>query len=387
MCGRMSALIRRSLLTQLARADAAWRRGEESTMTGLNQMACRRVMLALAAAFLMGAGSAAAQAIATLEATAGQVTVLRLGQPQATAPSMALQLNDILVTRQGRASVRFLSDGTVLRVGPESRVQIDENATERDIKLFFGRIWAHVIRWKERPTRFSSGSTIAAIRGTELSLAVESDGNETQLSVLEGHVEASTDAGKLDLEGGQVATGAKGRAPAVTLRAKPLDAVQWALYYPPVLKSGAPDSLTQRAAAKLATGSVEDAGKDIAEALKVESERRRRPRLADDHQRGDQPTRTRPSPAPRRRSPPTRSRPPRRSPCPTRSRRSSTSKRRARASRRRSSSTPPTRSPGRASRRSARRWARAAPRSRRRRRRPPWSRTSPAPRQSSASRS
>ena len=99
---------------------------------------------------------------------------------------MPLQLNDILVTRQGRASVRFLSDGTVLRVGPESRVQIDESAKERDIKLFFGRVWAHVIRWKERPTRFSSGSTIAAIRGTELSLAVASDGNETQLSVLEG---------------------------------------------------------------------------------------------------------------------------------------------------------------------------------------------------------
>ena len=228
----------------------------------------------MASAFLVGASSAAAQAIATLDATAGQVTVLRLGQPQALSPSMPLQLNDILVTRQGRASVRFHSDGTVLRVGPETRVQIDENATERDIKLFFGRIWAHVIRWKERPTRFSSGSTIAAIRGTELSLAVASDGNETQLSVLEGHVEASTDAGKLNLEGGQVATGAKGRAPAVTLRAKPLDAVQWALYYPPVLyaKAGAPaapETAAQRAAVKLAAGNVEDAGKDLDEALKA----------------------------------------------------------------------------------------------------------------------
>ena len=159
-------------------------------MRALNRTDGIRVTLVLASAFLVGEGTAAAQAIATLEATAGQVTVLRLGQPQATAPSMPLQLNDILVTRQGRASVRFLSDGTVLRVGPESRVQIDESATERDIKLFFGRIWAHVIRWKERPTRFSSGSTIAAIRGTELSLAVASDGNETQLSVLEGQVEA-----------------------------------------------------------------------------------------------------------------------------------------------------------------------------------------------------
>ena len=219
-------------------------------MSGLKQTARTRVALAMASAFLVGASSAAAQTIATLDATAGQVTVLRLGQPQALSPSMPLQLNDILVTRQGRASVRFHSDGTVLRVGPETRVQIDENATERDIKLFFGRIWAHVIRWKERPTRFSSGSTIAAIRGTELSLAVASDGNETQLSVLEGHVEASTDAGKLNLEGGQVATAAKGRAPAVTLRAKPLDAVQWALYYPPVLyaKAGAAAARDRRPA-------------------------------------------------------------------------------------------------------------------------------------------
>jgi tetratricopeptide (TPR) repeat protein len=228
-------------------------------------------MFALTSALFLGAGTVNAQTIATLEATAGEVTVLRLGQPQPPSPSMPLQLNDILVTRQGRASVRFTSDGTVLRVGPESRVQIDENATQRDVKLFFGRIWAHVIRWKERPTRFSSGSTIAAIRGTELSLAVASDGNETQLAVLEGRVEASTDAGKINLEGGQVATGAKGRAPAVTARVRPQDAVQWALYYPPVLfaKPGAPETASQRAAAKLAVGSVEEAGKALDEALKA----------------------------------------------------------------------------------------------------------------------
>jgi len=240
-------------------------------MIGWGALTSRRLMVGLLSTFFIDAGTAAAQQIATLEATAGQVTVLRLGQPQALSPSMPLQLNDILVTRQGRASVRFQSDGTVLRVGPETRVQIDENATERDVKLFFGRIWAHVIRWKERPTRFSSGSTIAAIRGTELSLAVASDGNETQLSVLEGKVEASTDAGKLNLQGGQVATGAKGRAPVVTARVRPQDAVQWALYYPPVLfaKPGAPETASQRAASKLAVGSVEDATKDLEQALKA----------------------------------------------------------------------------------------------------------------------
>jgi tetratricopeptide (TPR) repeat protein len=279
-------------------------------MTGLHRLVWTRGLLAVA--FVAGLGRPAmAQEIATLEAAGGRVTVIRLGQPQPPTPSMALQLNDILVTREGRATVRFHSDGTVLRVGPDSRVQINESAKERDITLFFGRLWAHVIRWKERPTRFSSGSTIAAIRGTELSLAVATDGDETRLSVLEGRVHAQTDAGSLDLEGGQVAVAGKGRAPAVQLRVRPLDAVQWALYYPPVLYTkpgalgegaewqakvrasteaylkgdlqgaldrleGAPvDSIrdprffTYRASLLLSTGSVENAGKDLAQASKL----------------------------------------------------------------------------------------------------------------------
>ncbi|HEY8233054.1 MAG TPA: TonB-dependent receptor [Vicinamibacteria bacterium] len=234
----------------------------------------RAARLPLGVVWVLGliAGAASAQPIATLEAATGQVSVLRLGQTQTVSPAMPLQLNDVLVTRQGRASVRFLSDGSVLRVGPESRVEIDENATGRDIKLFFGRIWAHVIRWKERPTRFSTGSTIAAIRGTELSVSVATDGNETEVAVLEGSVETKTDTGNpVTLQGGQAATGAKGRAAAIDARVKPQDAVQWALYYPPVLyaKAGAPESASQRAAAKLAAGSVEEAAKDLDAALKA----------------------------------------------------------------------------------------------------------------------
>jgi len=239
-------------------------------MTQLRHTAHAWARLVLTTAFIAAASHAAAQTIATVESSVGDVTVLRLGQPLPAKAAMPLQLNDILVTRQGRASVRFDADGTVMRIGPESRVQIDENATERDIKLFFGRIWAHVIRWKERPTRFSSGSTIAAIRGTELSLAVASDGNETQLAVLEGRVEAKTDKGNpITLQGGQTATGAKGRAVALGARVRPQDAVVWALYYPPVLfaKPGAPETAGQRAAAQLAAGSVEEAVKQLDAAL------------------------------------------------------------------------------------------------------------------------
>src|SRR3989304_3752965 len=157
------------------------------------------------------------------------------GQSPPPPPSMPLHLNDILVTRQGRASVRFHSDGTVVRIGPNSRVQIDESATERDVTVFFGRLWAHVVRSQERLSRFQTSSTIAAIRGTELSLGVAVDGDETELSVLEGQVEAETDAGRLMLTGGQTAVGRRGTAPTLGVRVRPQDAVQWALYYVPVI--------------------------------------------------------------------------------------------------------------------------------------------------------
>jgi tetratricopeptide (TPR) repeat protein len=301
-------------------------------MTGLRRIGWTHALIALVAVFFLvlpavarasaplatvdaaaaaapAVAAASSQEIATLEAASGQVMVVRLGQSQPPLPSMPLQLNDIVVTKQGRATVRFHSDGTVVRVGPDSRVQINESAKERDITVFFGRLWAHVVRWKERPTRFSSSSTIAAMRGTEVTLAVAVDGNETQVSVLEGRVQAQTDAGSLMLVGGQVAVGSKGKAPVRAVQVRPKDAVQWALYYLPVidikpgeLGEGAawqgkvresaeayvkgdlgraieslqgiaaqdmkdPRFFTYRASLLLAAGGVEEAGKDIEHAL------------------------------------------------------------------------------------------------------------------------
>ncbi|MCJ7441673.1 MAG: FecR family protein, partial [Thermoanaerobaculaceae bacterium] len=251
------------------------------------------------------------QQIATLEAARGRVTIIRLGRTELPSLSMPLQLDDVIVTRQGRATVRFHSDGMVLRIGPDSRVQINESAKERDIKVFFGRLWAHVVRFKEQTTRFATSSTIAAVRGTEVSFGVAVNGDETQLAVLEGQVEAKTDAGSLTLKNGESAVARRGKAPAFSVRVRPQDAVQWALYYLPVLytKPGelgtgqewqgkvresteaylkgdlgtALDSLenldvkdirdprffTYRASLLLATGSVEKAGQDIEMALSL----------------------------------------------------------------------------------------------------------------------
>jgi Tfp pilus assembly protein PilF len=251
------------------------------------------------------------QSFATLEAARGRVTVIRLGRTEAASAPMALQLDDVIVTKEGRATVRFNLDGTVLRIGPDSKVQINETATERNVSVFFGRLWAHVVRFKEQTTRFTTGSTIAAIRGTEVNFAVATDGDETQIALLEGQIEATTDTGTLAVSSGQTATAKKGKAPTRSVRVKPQDTVQWALYYLPVLYTkpgelgaGQPwqakaqesteaylrgdlaaalDSIgsiadtdikeprffTYRASLLLASGNVEKAGQDIDKALSL----------------------------------------------------------------------------------------------------------------------
>jgi tetratricopeptide (TPR) repeat protein len=268
-------------------------------------------VLFVAALALPAAARAATPSFATVEAVDGQVVVVRAGQTQAATPGLGLQLDDVVVTKLGRASVRFQSDGTVVRVGPESRVQVNESATERDITVFFGRLWAHVVRWRERPTRFTTAGTIAAVRGTELSMAVETEGDRTQLAVFEGLVHAQNDAGSLEVAGGQSATASKGKAPVRGVTMRPSDAVQWALYYPPVLsvnpsdfEGGAawqtkarqsaeawgkgdlekalaslegvdetgirePKFFAYRASLFLATGNVDEAGKELDRALKL----------------------------------------------------------------------------------------------------------------------
>ena len=73
----------------------------------------------------------------------------------------------------------------------------------------------------------------AAVEGTEFFVKVERE--QTFLSVFEGRVAATNEAGSLTLASGQSSVAQAGQAPALRLVVRPRDAVQWALYYPPIL--------------------------------------------------------------------------------------------------------------------------------------------------------
>jgi tetratricopeptide (TPR) repeat protein len=117
----------------------------------------------------------------------------------------------------------------------------------------------------------------AGVEGTEGVIRVTDD--KAEITIFEGKVVAANESGTLNITNGQSVVAEKGKAPSYQTVVKPRDAVQWALYYPPVVDGGAPEiavkeddprSLANRAASSLAVGRVDEANADLDRALKLD---------------------------------------------------------------------------------------------------------------------
>ena len=129
----------------------------------------------------------------------------------------------------------------VLRLPNETTVPLDQNTIFRLkeaisdkeptlIELLQGAI--HVITRTPRPFKVDTPYVNALVEGTEFYVGV--DNTEARVAVIEGKVTVSNEQGTLLLTDNESATAKKGQAPQKTLTIKPRDAVQWALYYPPL---------------------------------------------------------------------------------------------------------------------------------------------------------
>jgi Tfp pilus assembly protein PilF len=117
----------------------------------------------------------------------------------------------------------------------------------------------------------------AGVEGTEFFL--RADAGKTDLTVFEGKVLATNAAGGLPVTTGQSAVAEAGKAPVYRVVVRPRDAVQWALYYPPIVDAGPADGkeesndprfYTARASRSLAVGRVDEATADIDKAQKLD---------------------------------------------------------------------------------------------------------------------
>ncbi|MEW6571855.1 MAG: FecR domain-containing protein [Nitrospirota bacterium] len=137
------------------------------------------------------------------------------------------------------------------------------------IEMFKGA--AHFFSRVARNLEVRTAFVNAGVEGTEFFIRVEE--NKAHISIFEGKVLASNEAGSLTITSGQSAVAEAGKAPVSVVVVRPRDAVQWTLYYPTVIyryeefKEDDPRFYTQRASSLLSVGRVADAEVEIKKAL------------------------------------------------------------------------------------------------------------------------
>lgn len=240
----------------------------------------------------------------------GTVEVRRIGETQ----WQPVKLNDsfrpgdtIRVQERSRADLA-LRDQSVLRLNANTTMTVEAVAESRTWVVDLLRGAAYFLSSGPRRLTVKTGFATAGVRGTEFYVGVEAD--KAVFTIFEGTVVAQNETGTLTLTGGQSAVAVAGKAPGLLTVVRPRDAVQWAMYYPPVLYfapeelspatdwrgavlksmeqqrsgdlqkafdaiAGVPDSVTEprffayRASLLLAVGRVDGAGADIGRALRL----------------------------------------------------------------------------------------------------------------------
>jgi len=117
-----------------------------------------------------------------------------------------LRNRDLVATSANtRAALRFTDDGSILRLNPNSRVRLtsgdERGVVVRTLQLEFGELWTRVTRHQGTTLRVQTPAGVAAVKGTEFVVRVDSNGVTTVLT-LEGVVEFFNQAGRVDLPAG-----------------------------------------------------------------------------------------------------------------------------------------------------------------------------------------
>lgn len=193
-------------------------------------MRTRVAGLALAGcAGLLGAGRAEAQqadvAVVYRLLQEGRMIVTRASGSMDTAQvGERLRSGDQVATSSNtRAALRFTDDGSVLRVNPSSKLLLtsgdERGVVVRTLNLEFGELWTRVTRHQGTTLRVQTPAGVAAVKGTEFVVRVDTHGVTTVLT-LEGVVEFFNGSGRVDIPAGSKVVADSTQAP----RAQPATA-------------------------------------------------------------------------------------------------------------------------------------------------------------------
>ena len=277
---------------------------------GVSIPALAAVVLLLLHPLASRAATTCDPSIAKMVSVQGNVEVRRAGQPQ----SQPARLNDtycpgdrIQVGEKSRADVALVNQ-PLLRLDQNTVIALAGLKDERASIIDLARGALHFFSRLPRNLEINTAFVNAGVEGTEGVVEVEAD--RALITIFEGKVLAANAVGRLALADGQSAVAERGRAPVLRTVVRPRDAVQWALYYPPVTYfrpedfqgaepwrgmvrnsvdaymkgdyqrafdalKGAPDNVTEprffayRASLLLGVGRLDEAGPDLDRALKL----------------------------------------------------------------------------------------------------------------------
>ncbi len=165
----------------------------------------------------------------------GIVEAKRAAEPQ----WRPVKLNDLFcpgdsirVQANSRADIALLNQ-SLLRLNANSTITVEAPKEQSTGVVDLIRGATNIFSRGPRSLEVNTPFTVAGVRGTEFFINLEPD--QTLITVFEGTVAAENSAGSLSLTSGQSAVAQAGKAPVLRTVVRPRDAVQWALYYPPVV--------------------------------------------------------------------------------------------------------------------------------------------------------
>jgi len=195
---------------------------------------------------LMFAGAAVAAescqtVVGRLATVEGQVEVQRTGSPGWQTGVLGGDLCQGDTVRAGassRATITLINQA-VLRVDQNTAMRLDNITGVTKERSVLSLLKGAFQSFSRKPRGFEVNTPYlnGSIEGTEFVFRVEE--GQSKLTVLEGTVIASNSQGNVSVSGGESAVAEQGKAPYKSTVVHPRDAVQWSLYYPPVLATQA----------------------------------------------------------------------------------------------------------------------------------------------------
>jgi FecR-like protein len=173
--------------------------------------------------------------VARLVSSQGRVQVRRAGAAQWQPAQLdeTYCAGDMIQVQEHSRAALVLRNDINLRLDQQTTITVVGPEEERTslLDLLAGAVY--FFSRMPRSLKVTTPFVNAAVEGTEFFVKVERD--QAYLSIFEGQVSAANQAGSLTLISGQSAVARRGEAPIPRVVVRPRDAVQWALYYPPIL--------------------------------------------------------------------------------------------------------------------------------------------------------